>query len=1377
MLKAPVLLMAFVFACCSVLTAQVSVTGVQSQIAGPWNGPVGVASDTSGNIYIAQFNSGPILKIDAQTHATSTFLSTAGGIALSGPQLLAIDSSNNLYIADSNNNRIVMYSIPNGSLTAVYPAPQPFVVSLDASNDIWVGGISSGSGYIAEIPVGSPTGTTPTSVITTGLDSPKGITFDSSGNLYVSDTTLNTVYEYAAPAFTSKTIFISSLSAPAGMLFDASNNLDITEVGGNGLYRYLAPGYTTAIQVSTGISESEGVAADPKGNLFVTAYGDSKVLEISNGGSFGQVPIGTTSASMGVNFQVTAGTTIGSFQYLDQGITGLEFKALSPDTNPSLCTTGAHPSTETCTLDVTFTPQFPGTRYGAVEVLDNSGNILATAYVSGTGSGPVAVVSPGGLSAVVGGGSTAPTTTPIAPASAYLKQPGQAAVDASGNMYIADTLNNLIEKVSASTGQLTVVAGGGSTLPSTTPMAATSARLSEPYSVAVDGAGNLYITDYSPDRLIEKVTTSGQIVLVAGGGSTSPSTTPIAATNARFSGPVIVAVDGAGNLYITDYLGARVDMVTASTGQIVVLAGGGSTVPSTTPVAATSAQLDQPLGLALDGSGNVYFSEAARNLVEKVTVSTGQLVVVAGGGSTAPSTTPVAATSAALSMPWGLALDAAGNLYVTDFGNNLVEKVTASTSQLVAVAGGGGTAPSTASIAATSVAVTNPETATLDGAGNLYIADSGNNLIEKVTASATGFTFPTATDTGTTDSADGPRTVTVSNNGNSALTIPPPTTGTNPSLATGFVLANSSSCPQLDTSSTDSTLAEGTSCTYAVEFMPTEGGTDSGSLTLTDNSLAVPSTQTVALTGNGVQTTDNTSTLVGASPNPVTAGQPVTITAAVSDTTNAGTVPTGSVTFTDTVGSTMVSLNGGTAVMLSSGTATVSATLSGIGVHTITANYAGVSNRFAAGTATTSVTVAAATSTLSFAPIATKTYGNPPFTVSATSASSGAVTYAVVSGPATISGNVVTLTGAGTVTLSASQAASGNYAAATATTSFTVTAEVSTLSFAPIAAQTYGSMSITVSASSASNGAVTYAVVSGPATISGNVVTLTGAGTVTLSASQAASGNYAAATATTSFTVAAMTPMLSFAPIAAQTYGSAPFTVSATSASSGAVTYAVVSGPATISGNVVTLTGAGTVTLSASQAATGNYAAATATTSFTVTDPIFTLTSASSSAAVLPGGLATYNLTLTPGSGSYPDELNLSATGVPAGATATFSPATIAAGSGTTSFTLTIQTSNSQTARNEKPSPGGPLAPVALGLLLLPLAGMKRVRRRLRQMPRLPVLLAVVALSLGAMVGLSGCGTSGGFFNQGAKSYSVVVTAKDAVTGVQNSTNVTLTVQ
>jgi hypothetical protein len=147
--------------------------------------------------------------------------------------------------------------------------------------------------------------------------------------------------------------------------------------------------------------------------------------------------------------------------------------------------------------------------------------------------------------------------------------------------------------------------------------------------------------------------------------------------------------------------------------------------------------------------------------------------------------------------------------------------------------------------------------------------------------------------------------------------------------------------------------------------------------------------------------------------------------------------------------------------------------------------------------------------------------------VSATSTSSGAITYSVASGPATIAGTTVTVTGAGTVVLSASQAANGNYTAATTTTSFTVGDETPTLTFAPIATKPYGSAAFPVSATSASSGAVTYSVVSGPASISGNMVTPTGAGTVVLSASQAASGNYAAATATNSFTVANSIPVAS----------------------------------------------------------------------------------------------------------------------------------------------------------------------------------------------------------------------------------------------------------
>jgi hypothetical protein len=304
-------------------------------------------------------------------------------------------------------------------------------------------------------------------------------------------------------------------------------------------------------------------------------------------------------------------------------------------------------------------------------------------------------------------------------------------------------------------------------------------------------------------------------------------------------------------------------------------------------------------------------------------------------------------------------------------------------------------------------------------------------------------------------------------------------------------------------------------------------------------------------------------------------------------------------------------------------------------------------------------------------------------------------------------------------------------------------------------------------------------VIRGPATVSGAMVTLTGAGAVTLGASQAATTDYAAATATTSFTVTPEVPTLSFAVIANQTYGVAPFTVTATSASSGAITYAVLSGPATLSGNTVTLTGPGTVTLSASQVASGNYAAATATTSFQVSSPFMLTAGASAgSASTTPGGTATFSLQLTPGSaGTLPDAISLTATGLPPGATSTFSPATIAAGSGPTTVTLTIQTS-SQSAHSATPLPGGPLMPVMLGLLL-PLLKIKSASKRLLRGANFTALFAFAALSLSLLVGLTGCGggSTSNTTTPPAQTYTLVVTAVDQTSGVKSQVNLNLTLQ
>ena len=314
-----------------------------------------------------------------------------------------------------------------------------------------------------------------------------------------------------------------------------------------------------------------------------------------------------------------------------------------------------------------------------------------------------------------------------------------------------------------------------------------------------------------------------------------------------------------------------------------------------------------------------------------------------------------------------------------------------------------------------------------------------------------------------------------------------------------------------------------------------------------------------------------------------------------------------------------------------------SVTLTGSGTVVLVASQA-ASGNYTAGSQMTSFSVSAITPTLTFN-VPNQTYGAAPFTVNATSNSQGAITYSYVSGPATLSGNTVTLTGVGTVQLLASQAASGGYSAATATATFTVGGQAPTINFS-VPIQTYSTTAFPVSATSNSPGAFSYVINSGPATVSGNSVTMTGVGTVSITANQAASGTWAAGSATTTFTISAATPTVNFV-VPNQTYGAAPFTVSASSPSSGAFTYTVISGPATVSGNTVTLTGAGMVTLKATQAAAGDYTAASANASFNVAQNVSISPITPANQTFAPGKVA-FNATVT---GGDTDNLTWSASG------------------------------------------------------------------------------------------------------------------------------------
>jgi len=275
-------------------------------------------------------------------------------------------------------------------------------------------------------------------------------------------------------------------------------------------------------------------------------------------------------------------------------------------------------------------------------------------------------------------------------------------------------------------------------------------------------------------------------------------------------------------------------------------------------------------------------------------------------------------------------------------------------------------------------------------------------------------------------------------------------------------------------------------------------------------------------------------------------------------------------------------------------------TLTGTGQVTIQAAQAGDATYNAARFANQSFMVNKAHQTITLEPLPNKTYGDAPFAVNATSSSGLPVTFSVLSGPAVIVDNLITLTGAGRVMVQASHPGNDNYYATYVNKSFLVAdppRQNQTIVFDAIADKTYGEAPFVVNAIASSGLPVVYNIVSGPATIAENIVTLTGAGQVIIRATQAGDAGYNATHMDTRFTVYPAEPVaqdIRFDPIADKTYGDAPFAISAMASSGLPVTYTVVSGPATIEEDTVTLTGAGEVIIRVDQAGNADFLAAPA---------------------------------------------------------------------------------------------------------------------------------------------------------------------------------------
>lgn len=304
--------------------------------------------------------------------------------------------------------------------------------------------------------------------------------------------------------------------------------------------------------------------------------------------------------------------------------------------------------------------------------------------------------------------------------SASFSHPYGLASDKNGGLLVTDSRTRLVRKISP-TGDVTTFAGGGCDQASPDGHG-TAASFNEPIGLAQDAAGNIYVAEDNANR-IRKITPEGDVTTIAGNGT--QLTFDGKGLAAMFSYPTSVAADGAGNLYVVEYFGAVVRKITPA-GDVSTFAGSG--VPGFADGKGRAAFFNAPFGIAVDAVGNLYVADRGNHRIRKITPD-GDVTTLAGSGEI--GATDGAGNLASFNMPSGLALDSDGNLFVTDTENQLLRKITPA-GVVSTLAGKPGVAGKKNGIGA-AARFNKPFGVTVDAGGNLYVADSQGHVIRKIT--------------------------------------------------------------------------------------------------------------------------------------------------------------------------------------------------------------------------------------------------------------------------------------------------------------------------------------------------------------------------------------------------------------------------------------------------------------------------------------------------------------------------------------------------------------------------------------------------------------------------------------------------------------------
>jgi sugar lactone lactonase YvrE len=768
-----------------------------------------------------------------------------------------------------------------------------------------------------------------------------------------------------------------------------------------------------------------------------------------------------------------------------------------------------------------------------------------------------------------------------------------------------------------------------------------------PSAIVFDAQGNLYFAE-TGNHVVRRFSTAGVTTTVAGTGVQGFAGDGAAATAAELDSPGGLALNAAGDLFIADTHNHRVREVAAATGIISTVAGTGVAGFSGDGGAETAARLDRPTALAVDAAGNVYVADTDNHRVRRIAGGTGVITTVAGDGVERFAGDGGLAIAASIDSPNGLAVDAAGNLYIADTHNGRVREVIAASGVISTVAGSGAEqAFGGDGGVGTAATLALPRGLTIDAAGNIYVADSGNNRVRRISAAGT---IATVAGQGTEAFAgDGGPAVAASLDSPRAVAISP----------AGLLTLGDS----------DNQRIRQFDALPAPDIHTIAGV---GSIAVAALSLSGPA---VAAYGSG----------------------------AVTATLSSGGSATGNVTFADTLSGQAIPLG---VAGLSGGAATFSTAALGAGAHSIVASYAGDASHTAAqssglGLTVTPLSVTATANSVSIL------YGQAVPTLGGGLSGVLAQDVGKVTPMFASSAGALAPVGVYPITAALIGGVAGNYSVGAVSGSVTIAKAPTVLTVLPSTSTPAVGLPVTLNMQVAST-------TSGVPT--GSVTLLDG------------------------------TTVLAVVPLAA---GSAAF--SANALGLGAHSFAAIyTGDSNFLGGtsaaaVVTIGAGSDFTLAATGAA---------------------------SQSVPAGSVATFNFAVAMQGAAMSSPIMLAVQGAPVGATVSLSPALLPPGGAVTSFTLTIQTPFAALDRHSQPgSPGGE---TVLALLIMPLVG---VMSRKKHRCRLLVFLAAVCGLLFA----TGCGNrvNTAAETANAKSYTLTVTGtatSSAGTALQHSANVTLEV-